>query len=267
MSDVLRGTIRQYGTISLNIPENILDDSRQITSFSRIAQTGGFGGSVWQKNSETEQQPQPSSSSTTTNGQQQPGLSSPSSSSSQAPSTDDITTTTNGQQQQSQQEISTTTDKFTDYFSPTLKISLKYPLDWTKTESANSIALTSRDRDERLDIFYHQNIPLFATAAETLEKNAQKVIDDQPFNNTEIKDSKDITIGGNLPAKGIVYTYSYTTTPTTTTSKFESNEYSVMAIIVLNKNDLYKIFFSNKSDQFDSRLPIVEEIIDSIRFT
>jgi hypothetical protein len=138
---------------------------------------------------------------------------------------------------------------------------MKYPLDWTKTETANSVVLTSKD--ERLDIFYHHNIPLFATAVETLEKNAQKAIDYQKTNNLQIKDSKDITVSGGLPAKRVVYTY--TTTTTTTTQ--DVDKYSVMAIIVVNKNDLYKIFFTAKSNQFDSQLPIAEKIIDSIRFT
>jgi len=133
---------------------------------------------------------------------------------------------------------------------------MKYPLDWTKTETANSVVLTSKD--ERLDIFYHHNIPLFATAVETLEKNAQKAIDYQKTNNLQIKDSKDITVSGGLPAKRVVYTY------TTTTQ--DVDKYSVMAIIVVNKNDLYKIFFTAKSNQFDSQLPIAEKIIDSIRF-
>jgi hypothetical protein len=184
-------------------------------------------------------------------------------------------TTTTGQQQQplkpsspSQTDnITTTESQFTDYFNAAFKISMKYPLDWTKTESANSVVLTSKQKDEsdqsleRLDIFYHQDIPLFATAVETLEKNAQTAIDDQKtiYNNLVIKDSKDITVSG-LPAKRLVYTY-------TTTTQDVVDEYSAMAIIIVNQNNLYKIFFSDKSDQFDSDLPIAERIIDSIRFT
>jgi PsbP-like protein len=184
----------------------------------------------------------------TTTGQQQPPPLQPSS-----PSQTDATTTTES--------------KFTDYFSAALKMSMKYPLDWIKTETANSVVLTSKQKDEsdqsleRLDIFYHQDIPLFATAVETLEKNAQKAIDDQKtlYNNLVIKDSKDIIIGG-LPAKRVVYTY-------TTTTQDVVDEYSAMAIIIVNQNDLYKIFFSAKSDHFYSDLPIAERIIDSIRFT
>jgi hypothetical protein len=162
----------------------------------------------------------------------------------------------------------TTTISYLTYENPTYAIRIQYPSDWEKIEfnqignSVNLVVIFRSLPENSLDIKLEnlvievgnlpfKNIPL----GEVIKANINNL--KKSLTDFELNESTTITIAGGNRAHKIVYTYR---------EEQENNEQAkIMQVLMIKSDKAYLITYTAEQRKYDSYLPIIEKMIDSLR--
>ena len=163
--------------------------------------------------------------------------------------------------------IATTTSSLT-YENPIYRMKIQYPSDWDKLEFNQGnihdfIVIFRSPAENALDTKLEnlviqagnlpfENIPLEEVVKANIENLKQSLID------FEIKESTTITIAGSNPAHKIVYTHK---------EEEDNGKTKIMQVLMIKSDKVYLITYTAEQGKYDTYLPTIQNMINSLKIT
>jgi hypothetical protein len=163
--------------------------------------------------------------------------------------------------------IATTTSSLT-YKNPIYRMKIQYPSDWDKLEFNQGnihdfIVIFRSPAENALDTKLEnlviqagnlpfENIPLEEVVKANIENLKQSLID------FEIKESTTITIAGSNPAHKIVYTHK---------EEEDNGKTKIMQVLMIKSDKVYLITYTAEQGKYDTYLPTIQNMINSLKIT
>ena len=148
------------------------------------------------------------------------------------------------------------------YSDSKLGITIKHPIDWKITDLKNGIQLIKEENRIYVEVRKHDldsiGVPLKQYVGDYIKERSSIREDFKLLNLTET------TISENLPAYKAIYTFLKTENQKDFTTGGTTN--NILRIWTFAQDNAYLFAYVADEDNYDSYLPIAEEIIESIEF-